>query len=192
MRAREPDEQGHVVTDGVRIAWERFGDRGPWILFVPTWHIVHSRASKMQVAHLARRFRVLTFDPRGNGLSDRPQSGYRIEDHAGDALAVLDRHGVERAALIRASQGANAALWLALEQPARVERLVLIGAAVGTAISEERVAFIRRDYEAFIQASSPRPSTSRTRPSRSRTPWRGRARRHPRCSRPARPSSTHS
>ena len=150
MRAREPDEQGHVVTDGVRVGWERFGDRGPWILFVPTWHIVHSRASKMQVAHLARRFRVLTFDPRGNGLSDRPQSGYRIEDHAADALAVLDRHGVERAALITASQGANAALWLALQQPARVERLVLIGAAVGTAISAERVAFLRRDYERFI------------------------------------------
>ena len=150
MRAREPDEQGHVTRDGVRIAWERFGNAGPWILFVPTWHIVHSRASKMQVAHLARRFRVLTCDPRGNGRSDRPQTGYRIEDHAGDALAVLDRHGVERAALIGPSRGADAALWLALEHPARVERLVLIGPAVGQGFSEERVALIRSDYEAFI------------------------------------------
>jgi pimeloyl-ACP methyl ester carboxylesterase/predicted glycosyltransferase len=149
VRAREPDEQGHISRDGVRIHWERFGDRGPWLLFVPTWHIVHSRVSKLQVPHLARRFRVLTFDPRGNGRSDRPRAGYRIEDHALDALAVLDLHGAERAALITASQGSNAALWLALEHPARVERLVLIGPAVGNGISAERVAFLRRDYEGF-------------------------------------------
>ena len=150
MRAREADEQGYVTRDGVRIGWERFGDAGPWLLFVPTWHLIHSRASKMQVAHLARRFRVLTYDPRGNGRSDRPASRYRIEDHAADALAVLDHHGVERAALITASQGANAALWLALEHPARVDRLVLVGPAVGIAADAKTVAFLRRDYERFI------------------------------------------
>ncbi len=149
MRAREPDEQGHVSRDGVRIWWERLGDRGPWLLFVPTWHIVHSRSWKMQVAHLARRFRVLTFDPRGNGLSDRPAAGYRIEDYAADALAVLDYHGVDRAAVISASQGANPALWLALEHSARVERLVLIGPAVGKMMSAETLAFLRNDYERF-------------------------------------------
>ena len=100
--------------------------------------------------HLARRFRVLTYDPRGNGRSDRPQSGYRIEDHAADALAVLDRHGVERAALISASLGANAALWLALEHPARVERLVLIGEAVGRRSSDGAGRGLLRDYERFI------------------------------------------
>ena len=151
MRAREPEEQGHVVRDGVRIWWERFGDSGPWVLFVPTWHIVHSRASKMQVPHLARRFRVLTFDPRGNGRSDRPAAGYRIEDHAADALAVLDHHGVERAALITASQGSNAALWLALEHPERVERVALFGQAVGVGAADEVVAVIRRDYEGFCE-----------------------------------------
>jgi pimeloyl-ACP methyl ester carboxylesterase/predicted glycosyltransferase len=150
MRALEPDEQGHVTREGVRIAWERFGDAGPWLLFVPTWHIVHSRSWKMQVAHLARRFRVLTFDPRGNGRSDRPASGYRIEDHATDALAVLDEHGVERAAVITASQGSNAALWLALEHPARVERLALVGPAVGEGPDDKTVAFLQGNYERFI------------------------------------------
>jgi pimeloyl-ACP methyl ester carboxylesterase/UDP:flavonoid glycosyltransferase YjiC (YdhE family) len=151
MRAREPEEQGYVVRDGVRIFWERFGDSGPWVLFVPTWNIVHSRSWKMQVPHLARRFRVLTFDPRGNGLSDRPASGYRIEDHAMDALAVLDHHGVDRAALITASQGANAALWLALEHPGRIERVALLGQGVGVGPVDEVVAFIRADYEGFIE-----------------------------------------
>src|SRR6201997_5880758 len=105
MRAKEPDKHGHIIRDGACIAWERFGDRGPWVLFVPTWHIVHSRSWKMAVAHLSRRFRVLTLDPRGNGSSDRPASGYRIEDHAADALAGLDHHAAERAAVISASQG---------------------------------------------------------------------------------------
>jgi pimeloyl-ACP methyl ester carboxylesterase/predicted glycosyltransferase len=150
MRAREPHEQGHVVRAGVRIFWERFGEHGPWVLFVPTWHIVHSRSWKMTVAYLSRRFRVLTLDPRGNGLSDRPAHGYRIEDHAADALAALDHHGAESAAVISASQGANPALWLALQHPGRVERLVLIGEAVGRRVPEERLEFMRRDCERFI------------------------------------------
>jgi pimeloyl-ACP methyl ester carboxylesterase/predicted glycosyltransferase len=151
VRAREPDEQGQITREGVRISWERFGDSGPWVMFVPTWHIVHSRSWKMQVAHLARRFRVLTLDPRGNGRSDRPATGYRIEDHAADALAVLDRHAADSAAIISASLGANPALWLAQEYPERVERLVLIGPAVAQTFPDELVAFIRADYERFSE-----------------------------------------
>jgi pimeloyl-ACP methyl ester carboxylesterase len=150
VRAREPEEQGHVDRDGVRIAWERFGDSGPWLLFMPPWHLVHSRSWKMAVPHLARRFRVLTLDPRGNGRSDRPASGYRIQDHAADALAVLDHRGADSAAVIAASQGANPAIWLALEHAERVERLVLLGQAVGTGPNEDVVAFLENDYEAFI------------------------------------------
>ena len=52
---------------------------------------------------------------------------------------------------------------------------MLIGPAVGQKFSAERVAFMRRDYEAFSAGFS-LPSASRTRPSRSRTPRLGRAR----------------
>ena len=56
----------------MRVFWERYGDGEPTILFLPTWSIVHSRCWKAQIPYFARHSRVLTFDGRGNGRSDRP------------------------------------------------------------------------------------------------------------------------
>ena len=81
--AREPDEIGYVERDGVRARWERFGSGEPTVLLLPSWWIVHSRLWKAQFAYLARHFRVLTFDARGNGFSDRP-----LRAEAYDALEV--------------------------------------------------------------------------------------------------------
>ena len=67
MRAVEPDESGFIRGT----YWERFGDGDTTVLFVPAWAIVHSRMWKMQVAYFARHFRVVVFDPRGNGRSER-------------------------------------------------------------------------------------------------------------------------
>jgi hypothetical protein len=72
-RARYPDAGEYVDRDGVRILWERYGDGDPTVLFLPTWEIVHSRAWKCQIPYFSRHFRVVTFDPRGNGRSDRPR-----------------------------------------------------------------------------------------------------------------------
>jgi predicted glycosyltransferase/pimeloyl-ACP methyl ester carboxylesterase len=71
-RARYPDEEGYAERDSVRVFWERCGEGEPTILLPPTWEIVHSRFWKGQIPYLARHTRVVTFDPRGNGRSDRP------------------------------------------------------------------------------------------------------------------------
>ena len=59
---------------------------------LPTWSIVHSRHWKMQIPYLARHCRVVTFDGRGNGRSDRPPASeaYLEREFAADALAVMD------------------------------------------------------------------------------------------------------
>ena len=74
VRAAQPDETGTVRG----IYWERFGDGEPTVLFVPPWAIVHSRIWKMQVPYFARHFRVVVFDPRGNGRSERPSEPGRL------------------------------------------------------------------------------------------------------------------
>ena len=77
-RARYPDREGFVERDGVRVFYEVYGDGEPTILLLPTWSIIHSRFWKAQIPYLARRFRVITFDGRGNGRSDRPPSRRRM------------------------------------------------------------------------------------------------------------------
>ena len=64
-RALSPYERGYADVGGVRIAYEVFGDGEQTILLLPPWAIIHSRFWKLQVPYLARHFRVVTFDPRG-------------------------------------------------------------------------------------------------------------------------------
>lgn len=133
MRARYPDREGFAVSDGIRIHWEIHGTGDRTVLLLPPWQIVHSRVWKMQVPYLARHFRVVTFDPAGNGRSDRPPTGYDHDRAAADALAVLDATGAARASLVGFSRGCWPAVILAAERPDRVDRLVLTGSALDEA-----------------------------------------------------------
>ena len=130
-RARYPDESGYVERDGVRVYYEVYGTGEPTVLLLPTWSLIHSRHWKMQIPYLARHCRVVTFDGRGNGRSDRPQepSAYHEREFAADALAVIDATGTESAAIVGFSMGAQRGLLLAAEHPERVEAAVFIGPA---------------------------------------------------------------
>ena len=74
---------------------------------------------------LAERFDVILFDNRGIGESDAPPGPYTVAEMAGDAVAVLDEAGVERAHVVGTSLGGMVAQELALAHPERVDRLVL-------------------------------------------------------------------
>ena len=72
MRARLPDSDGLVTRDGVKLAYEIYGDAPDTMLFIPPWSIVHSRIYKAQLPYFSERFRCITYDGRGNGKSDHP------------------------------------------------------------------------------------------------------------------------
>ena len=141
-RARYPDDEGYVERDGVRVFWELYGSGEPTILLLPTWSIIHSRHWKGQIPYLARHARVLTFDGRGNGRSDRPEAvdAYAEREFAADALAVMDAAGVERAVVVGLSAGALWGVLLAAEHPERVAAAVFIAAAAPFAQHAARVS----------------------------------------------------
>ena len=130
MRACQPIQDGYVKRDGVKIYYEVFGDGEPTVLLLPTWSIIHSRQWKMQIPYLARHCRVVTFDGRGNGLSDRPMEAeaYAEREFAADAIAVMDATGTERAIIVGFSLGGQRGLLLAANHPDRIEAAVFIGA----------------------------------------------------------------
>ena len=126
-RARYPDAEGYLERDGVRVFYEVYGTGQPTVLLLPSWEITHSRAWKAQIPYFARHARVVTFDRRGNGRSDRPRDVGDCDRRAAadDARAVLDHVGVEQAVVVSWC-GAGEDLLLAAEYPELVSGLVLI------------------------------------------------------------------
>jgi pimeloyl-ACP methyl ester carboxylesterase/predicted glycosyltransferase len=131
MRACQPVRDGYVERDGIKIFYEVFGTGEPTVLLLPTWSIIHSRQWKMQIPYLARHCRVITFDGRGNGLSDRPTEAeaYAEDEFATDAIAIMDATQTERAIIVGFSRGAQRGLLLAAHHPERVQGAVFIGSS---------------------------------------------------------------
>ena len=174
MRAREPDISGYITRDGVNVYYEIFGSGDTTLLLMPTHPIVHSLMWKGQVAYLARHFRVLTFDPRGNGKSDRPTapSAYDDSQYVSDALEVMNETTTERAVLVGLCRGAHWCLQLASAHPDRILGVVSMAThvpfltpphphRVEHSFDEERDTyegwamenrhFWKRDYRAFVE-----------------------------------------
>jgi pimeloyl-ACP methyl ester carboxylesterase/predicted glycosyltransferase len=146
-RARYPDSSGSIKRGGVRLYYEVYGSGEPTVLLLPTWSVIHSRHWKMQIPYLARHCRVVTFDGRGNGRSDRPVAGYEEAEFAADALAVMNATATERAVLVSLSLGAQRALLLAAGHPDRVAGSVFIGPGAPLAALPEDAARYPWDEE---------------------------------------------
>ncbi len=136
MRARQPDAVGVIERDGVRVGYEVFdppdGAGRPALVLLTSWAIVHMRQWKLQVPALARRFRVITVEGRGNGAADRPagDAAYADRELVADAVAVMDAVGVGRAVVVGLSMGGRHALQLAAWYPERVVGVVAVGTAL--------------------------------------------------------------
>ncbi len=87
---------------------------------------------------LAPHHRVIAMDLRGRGLSDKPPTGYSIEHHCKDILALMNDQGLERPVLMGHSLGAFISLVFAAQYPQRVDRLILVDG--GGKLSETQMA----------------------------------------------------
>ncbi|MEP6624471.1 MAG: adenylate/guanylate cyclase domain-containing protein [Acidimicrobiia bacterium] len=120
-----------LTADGVRIGYSEIGD-GPALVFVRGW-ITHLElmwrepSFRAFVEALAQRFRVIRFDARGNGVSDREVDRPDLGDFVVDVEAVIGAAGVDRCLLWGSSFGGPIAIAYAARYPERVDRLVLEG-----------------------------------------------------------------
>jgi pimeloyl-ACP methyl ester carboxylesterase len=83
------------------------------------------------IESLAEHYRVIWFDNRGIGDSDRPEGPYTAAQLAADSLQVLDEHDVDRAHVAGTSLGGMVAQELALSHPERVAKLALLCTTAG-------------------------------------------------------------
>jgi 3-oxoadipate enol-lactonase len=111
--------------DGVRLHYEAFGrGNSPAVLMIQGLG-ADKHGWDMQRFALARHYRVIAFDNRGAGRSDKPFGSYSIEQMADDAVAVLDHAGVESAHVVGASMGGAISQVMCLRHPTRVLSLTL-------------------------------------------------------------------
>lgn len=131
--AEVPETSYAKTEDGVHIAYQVFGDGPVDLVMVPGFisHLEQAWESPA-FAHLHRRLgsfaRVITFDKRGTGLSDRTGSLPDLDQRMLDVLAVMDDAGSDRAALLGISEGGSMAIVFAATHPERTRALVLYGA----------------------------------------------------------------
>jgi 3-oxoadipate enol-lactonase len=106
-----------------------------------------------QLPGLGKHFRVVRYDARGHGASPAPPGPYSIDDLTDDAVAVLDRLGLERVHFVGLSLGGMVGLRLAAREPGRVDRLAVMAA---TAFVEQpapwadRAALVRAEGTAAV------------------------------------------
>lgn len=128
MRARYPDREGVVERNGEQIFFEVYDRQAPTILLTPTWEIVHSRHWKFMIPFLARHYRVVTYDPVGNGRSTRSTDPNRYTDveRMADAVAILDATETASCLVVGWSAGGRLVTLLAALHGDRVDGAVAI------------------------------------------------------------------
>ena len=128
-------ETRYALSGDVNIAYQVMGDGPVDIVMVPGFmsHIEFRHELPGQTAFLRRLSsfaRVVTFDKRGQGLSDRVSDAPSLEQRMDDVRAIMDAIGSQRATLFGHSEGCAMSALFAATYPERVSRLILFGGYV--------------------------------------------------------------
>lgn len=125
----------YAVSDGLNIAYTRFGHGEEIVVYMPPW--VSNVELFWDVAELARAYeraggyhQIITIDTRGVGLSDRTNVAPTLEDRITDVLAVMAAEGIDHAHMVGFSEAAAIAIAMASRHPERVDSLILHGSGL--------------------------------------------------------------
>ncbi len=118
-----------AYVNGININYKVQGQGEPLVLIMgyagdKTGWMFQTRAFK-------RHFRVVTFDNRGVGKSDKPAGAYSTKMMADDTVGLMDHLGIEKAHILGVSMGGMIAQEIAINYPERVNKLILGCTAAG-------------------------------------------------------------
>ena len=150
-----------TATDGTSIAYWTVGEGAPLVYLVggPWTHVELARhpACRSWYGRLAAAFRLVCYDARGTGLSQRAVHDYSLNARVLDLEAVVDALGLSSFALFAALDAGPAAVAYAVHHPERVARLVLWCSWARTSdLTSSRLgawlSLIERDWDLTVDA----------------------------------------
>jgi pimeloyl-ACP methyl ester carboxylesterase/DNA-binding CsgD family transcriptional regulator len=159
----EPELANATAADGVTIAWTSVGS-GPVLVYLPGVPFSNAAAEwripVLQRAYtsLADRLRLIQFDGRGSGRSQRDVTDLSLDAHLRDIDAVVEAAHVDECVLLGFYLSATLAIAWAARHPARVRGLILFGGALrgsdqmrgpGT---QALLSLIERDWNTFVES----------------------------------------
>lgn len=154
-----PSPVRYARVDGVSLAYQTWGSGPSTLVIIPpmaqnielTWERPEFR---MMLGRLGTLGRVLHFDKRGTGASDRTDRMPTLDQRVEDLAAVIDDAGIGRAHLIGVSEGGPVALAFAATYPPRVDGVVLLcsGARMVGEETESQRTTRRQRFERFVEA----------------------------------------
>lgn len=156
MNLNRPETR-YARSGDVYIAYQVVGN-GPRDLVHTPGAISHLEATwelpsaVRYMSRLASSFRVVFFDKRGTGMSDRTAGIATLEERMDDIRAVMDAAGVERAALMGVSEGGPMSALFAATYPDRTSALILYGSIVtGTRTEETPWAALPEEWDEYLE-----------------------------------------
>jgi pimeloyl-ACP methyl ester carboxylesterase len=119
-----------LTVDGGQIAYDDTGAGEPLVLAIPGMGDLRSEYRLLRPALQRAGYRVVTMDLRGHGQSSTCWADYSAHAVGRDALALIEHLDAGRAVILGNSFAAGSALWAALDAPARVRGVALLGPIV--------------------------------------------------------------
>jgi 3-oxoadipate enol-lactonase len=150
-----------IVANGCRFYYELDGPADADVLVLSNGILMSTASWGYQVPALARRYRVLRYDCRGQWQSEHPAGPYSMQGHADDLAALLDALGIARAHVAGISYGAEISLLFAINYPARTRSVIVsslvseIGPTLAGIAGMWLATAQRRDPELFFAATYP-------------------------------------